>query len=627
MKALRELKQSELLRHARALEQAKYPSYRTRALHDEEILVLERGQNICSDWSLIRVDLDFDPSKIRRCFLSGELCLPRFFGTLQGPEGVPYPAGVYDSTLHDCSLENAHIASVGTLARMIISQGCVIRQVGSLAVSGRTSFGVGREIRVGSEMGGREFLLWPEVPFDAMAALTEDARDVDLRSLWEQSLIEYRDQVAVTRGYVGKDAILSQVPLIRNCYIGAGARVFGAQKLHDCVLLSKIEQPCVVRDGAIVERSFLQWGSLVASGAIVSHSILCEESSAQRLAKLNHAVIGPNSHVQAGEITSSLLGPFVGFHHQSLLISTLWPEGMGNVAHAAAVGSNHTGRQPDQECRVGRGVFFGMGVVIKFPCNLKDARWSLLAPGVTSPPQRMDFPFSLMSPGRNPKAFKNELVPGWVLRYGAFALIRNEAKFQSRNRSRRQTWSAEVFGAETAQLVLRAVQRLDGVAPIREVYVEEQIVGLGKNYLTEANRQKALSWYKAYLERFLLHGLMTQLEKDPSLLRREIPVRRLLQNDLIREVSKWVSLPDSVALIPKHFRNVEKYWFEQAQADFERDAERGRVIFDDYDSTHDVLSSTAFLQVEVEKAMTRCRDLIRLGKEFGRLSSESSWTI
>ena len=46
-----------------------------------------------------------------------------------------------------------------------------------------------------------------------------------------------------------------------------------------------------------------------------------------------------------GECLHCLVGPFVGFHHQSLLIATIWPLGRGNVGYGANVGSNHTSRQ------------------------------------------------------------------------------------------------------------------------------------------------------------------------------------------------------------------------------------------------------------------------------------------
>lgn len=62
-------------------------------------------------------------------------------------------------------------------------------------------------------------------------------------------------------------------------------------------------------------------------------------------AKLSHSVLGPDSGVGAGECLHCLVGPFVGFHHQSLLIATIWPLGRGNVGYGANVGSNHTSRQ------------------------------------------------------------------------------------------------------------------------------------------------------------------------------------------------------------------------------------------------------------------------------------------
>lgn len=61
--------------------------------------------------------------------------------------------------------------------------------------------------------------------------------------------------------------------------------------------------------------------------------------------KLTHSILGPDSGVGAGECHHSLVGPFVGFHHQALLIAAIWPLGRGNVGYGANVGSNHTSRQ------------------------------------------------------------------------------------------------------------------------------------------------------------------------------------------------------------------------------------------------------------------------------------------
>jgi hypothetical protein len=68
-----------------------------------------------------------------------------------------------------------------------------------------------------------------------------------------------------------------------------------------------------------------------------------------------NAIYGPDSHVSGGEVHCTIFGPNANSHHQSLLIGILWPLGRGNVGYGSNVGSNHTGRIPDQETSVGEG--------------------------------------------------------------------------------------------------------------------------------------------------------------------------------------------------------------------------------------------------------------------------------
>src|SRR5205085_1297744 len=160
------------------------------------------------------------------------------------------------------------------------------------------------------------------------------------------------------------------------------------------------------------------------------------------------SVIGWGTEVAAGEVISCVLGPLVGCHHQSLLISTLWPAGRGNVAYGANAGSNHTSRAPDQEFRAGEGLFLGLGVNVKFPCDFSRAPYTVVACGTDLPPQRVSFPFSLIAPPQErfegvPPPF-NQISPGWMLRENAYALRRCEAKFRARNRARRSRYDLAV---------------------------------------------------------------------------------------------------------------------------------------------------------------------------------------
>ena len=77
------------------------------------------------------------------------------------------------------------------------------------------------------------------------------------------------------------------------------------------------------------------------------------------------------------------------------------------------MGSNHTSRAPDQELWCGEGMFLGFGVNVKYPADFSRAPYTVIATGVTTPPQRLKFRFSLINiPAHRPEGARpsqNEL--------------------------------------------------------------------------------------------------------------------------------------------------------------------------------------------------------------------------
>jgi hypothetical protein len=202
--------------------------------------------------------------------------------------------------------------------------------------------------------------------------------------------------------------------------------------------------------------------------------------------------------------------------HQSLLISAYWPVGRGNVGYGANVGSNHTSRAPDQEFRAGEGLFLGLGVNVQFPCDFSRAPYTVVACGVSLPPQKVTFPFSLITPPPELSAEDhypgvpppvNQILPGWMLRANVYALKRNEAKFRARNRVRRTRFEFAVFRRETVECMRAAARTLAAVPVPREFYTEQDVPGLGKNVLTERNRVRAVAAYHFYTAYYALLGL------------------------------------------------------------------------------------------------------------------------
>jgi carbonic anhydrase/acetyltransferase-like protein (isoleucine patch superfamily) len=301
--------------------------------------------------------------------------------------------------------------------------------------------------------------------------------------------------------------------------IGKGARVCNISSLEN----SHLGESVCVENGALVRESLLESNSIVADNAIVKSSF-----------------IGSFSYISEAEISNSLIGPLVQIHHHSLLISALWAEGRGNVGYGANVGSNHTGRMPDQEIVPGLGQFFGLGCSVKFPANFSEAPFTMIATGVVCEPQRLKFPFSLIKTGTHSV---NEIIPGWVYSKNIYGVYRSIYKWDKRsgvNNSFNLLFSKFVLNSVIyACNILKEFFLGKNTLPI--MATEEEIPGLGSNYVRAENMEKIIEAYELYIEDYNYYQKNKKL--NPSIISR-----------------------------------IEK--------NLERDYERGQKIFDDYMDFH-----------------------------------------
>jgi hypothetical protein len=410
---------------------------------------------------------------------------------------------------------------------------------------------------------------------------------------------------------------------VRNTYIGPRACIDGATLVADSTLLSNREEPVRIESGACVTGSLLQWGSQVKTHALVEHSVLTEHSHVEQHGKVASSLLGPNTGVAKGEVTACLLGPFVGFHHQALLIATFWPDGKGNVSYGANAGSNHTSKAPDQEFWPGEGAFLGLGVNIKFPADLSQSPYSIVATGVTTLPQQVRFPFSLINtpsssyPGISPAY--NEIFPAWLLTDNLFPIKRNEVKYRARNKARRQQFQFTVFRPEIVDLMRDACRRLEAVRTTKAVYTDHDIVGLGKNYLLEERRQPAIEAYRFFTRAYALLRLKEEVEA--ALCRRQDGMVHQLLATPAEEVC-WEH-PRCILYEEEGMRDVATAlgelppMLERIAKDVERskakDDERGARIIEDYDDVHIEAAQDPFvLQTweETHRLQKEVRDLL-----------------
>lgn len=592
LKLKKVLKASDLSSLAENFRAIKASVAKLRNLTAEEVTTLEKNGNRCEDWNRVLVEPNFDPARVQRSVFMGDVRLPAFYGTLLLPGDVSFPTGIYDSLVHNCIVENALVYKVSMLSNVLVRSSAVVHNVGTLVSSGKINFMIGSTMSVGNEMGGRELFVFPDITMDLVEAQLFHKAESDVQQSFEEQLKNFREEISLPFGVVGKGAVVSNTNIVRNSWIGAHARVEGAAKIRNTIILSSLEESTHIYDSVIIENSDLQMGVKVHTGAEVQRSVLMSRSKVGCKAIVKSSIVAPCCHIEEGEVNSSYMGPLTQMHHHSLLIAALWPDGCGNLGYGANVGSNHTGRMPDQEIMPGQGMFFGLGVNVKFPANYRESPFTLIASGVTTMPQRVKFPFSLIRSG-DPQlmgvpARLNEILPAWNYARNAYALDRNIYKYAQRGKGAVPNSYFSLYGAETVHYAFDAYCRLQ-VNQVQDVYTKEHIDGLGENFLRERVRQKALKTYGEYLERYVLDQMIALVENDASLaLQPPRELRRLLSGDLNREVSRVVPMPATFDELVKRYRTLEKEWFDSVAHGLDKDIARGKEIFDDYESAHPI---------------------------------------
>lgn len=483
-----------------------------RPLHDEEIHQLVAHGNVAEDWKCVLVHPDFRPECVWHSRFLGPVILGPCRGTVRVHD-VPLPTGIYRATLREVVVgADALVQDVSLADHVLVGPRAAVVGVRRL-VGQSSSYGNGHLLHLGVTTGERKVPVFAECLYQDLVDVIRGRLD---REAWTLVAQRYTDGCRWAYSVVGAGARVLDCGLVRAVWIDSGAVLSGCSEVAEVTVLADTDRPARVGVSSIVRRSLLQWGAEVLDGAIVEDSLICEGAKVGRYAKVRHSVIGPDTACYQAEVTSSVVGPLTGINHDALLIAALWEHGKGNLSAGARVGSNHTGKAPDQECHAGEGTFFGLGVSVKYPCNLRRAPYTLIASGATLLPQELAYPFSLVLPPRErPRGIAtgyNELFPAWVLYAAPYSVVRNETKYASRCRARHSAVDTSVFRPDIVRLMADARRRLlDLTSRDGDVFTDADDPGIGKNFVTRAACQTAVEAYTEWIRLWVLRALWTQL--------------------------------------------------------------------------------------------------------------------
>ena len=95
----------------------------------------------------------------------------------------------------------------------------------------------------------------------------------------------------------------------------------------------------------------------------------------------------------------------------------------------------------------------------------------------------------------------------------AYAIVRSELKYLNRDRTGRHEVPHQVLRPEIMGMVEDALKRLRSVETGEliagnAIYLQDQLPGLGKNFLRERIRRKAIEAYETVLKRYSLRVIL-----------------------------------------------------------------------------------------------------------------------
>ena len=323
-----------------------------RNLTEVEIArLIDRGCS-ATDWMSVEVASEgFSCEALSNVEFSGKVRIGRLDGVFHRPGGLSRRSCLSDVTLHNVTVGNGvfirHVANY--ISNYDIADGVYIDNIDCLTGTLGSTFGIGTEVSVLNETGGREVPIYERLTAQTayMIAMYRHNREL------VQALITMIQTHAASffgkRAQIGEHAELTNCGTITDVNIGAYAHIKGATRLKDGTITGSKEAPVTVGRDVIAEGFVFAAGSCVADGAVVHHCFVGQASSLSHLFSAHDSLFFANCNCENGEAAAIFGGPYtVTMHKSSLLIAGIFSflnagSGSNQSNHMYKLGPIHQG--------------------------------------------------------------------------------------------------------------------------------------------------------------------------------------------------------------------------------------------------------------------------------------------
>lgn len=478
-----------------------------RNINNQEITALESRGCRCADWTRVLVAEPFNPLNYSNVRLSGDIRLGTTDGTFTLEGGLEVNAGITGATLHNVTVgNNVYISSIANyIANYDIADGVFIENVNRIVTRPGATFGVGTQVSVLNETGGREVPLYERLSAQMAYMLAIYRHNPRLTERLAEIVKAHVETVRSDRGHIGPNASIVNAGVITDVNIGAYARIEGATSLTNGTITASQVHPVTVGANVMADGFVLAAGAHVDDGAVLCHVFVGQATSLSHLFSAHDSLFFANCTCENGEACAIFAGPYtVTMHKSSLLIA-----GMFSFLNAGS-GSNQSNHMyklgPIHQGIVERGSKTTSDSYILWPARV--GAFTLVMGRHVSHPDTSSLPFSYMIENRG----RSYLVPGVNLK--SVGTIRDTMKWPKRDKrrdpDRLDRINFNLLSPYTVSRMIEGVDILDRLEAIsgsttdhysyRGTTIEARALQKGRNY------------YRLAIDKFMGNALVKRLE-------------------------------------------------------------------------------------------------------------------
>jgi len=322
-----------------------------RQLSSNQISQLTNQLCSCDDWSQVMAVEGFNTEMVKHTHFSGQVRLGVFENQVSFFGGIKKPAGIYNSTIHNCVIgNNTYINHVKNyIANYVIEENVVIDNIELLAVNNTTSFGNGTQVAAVNEAGGREIPIYDYLSAQTAYIIAFYRHRTNVIKKLNEMIAGYTESVTDSMGFVGKGASLLNCRIIKNVKIGPSSVIEGINRLENGSINSCAEDPVYIGPGVFAEDFIICSGSKITDGTIISKCFVGQSTELAKQYSAENSVFFANCGGFHGEACAIFAGPYTVTHHKStLLIAGLFSflnagSGTNQSNHMYKLGPAHQG--------------------------------------------------------------------------------------------------------------------------------------------------------------------------------------------------------------------------------------------------------------------------------------------